>query len=187
MLFVKTEFKEMYNSATERAKQMVEDGLYSRFNLSKEERIDKAKIGCLGEIAFQKILQDCGISYQVDEGDFSERNSDEFDFLINGKKVDIKVAKKSTPNFPSDKWTYGYPEQQNPSKKDFVVVGWVDFYNEEVGFYGWIRGNQISNFSVVRENSFAKYEYLTPNHEFQWGALNKDFYELKNLIEGKMY
>ena len=35
------------------ALKMVENGLYSRFNLNKEDRIEKALLGSLGEIAFE--------------------------------------------------------------------------------------------------------------------------------------
>lgn len=187
MLIVKSEFKEMYAEAMTRAVKMVDCGLYSRFNLSKDKRVEKAAVGCLGEIAFKKILEICEVPYQTDEESYDNRNSDDFDYLVNGKIIDVKVAKKSTQNMPSDKWTYGYPEEQQPSRKDFIVVGWVDFKNEEIGFYGWIKGNQISNYEVVRENSYASYGYYTPNHEFPWGALNKDFSKLKGNILGETY
>src|SRR5690606_20919970 len=97
-----------------------------------------------------------------------------FDFFIKGKKIDVKVAKKTTASNPSDRWTYGYPEEQNPKTKDIVVVGWVDFNNKVIGFYGWTTGDIISSYKVVKVNSFAGYRYLTPNHEFPWGILNKN-------------
>lgn len=160
--------------AQTRAEQMVENGLYSRFGLNRTKRIENALLGCMGEVAFEHLLQQKGIEYKLDETDFTQRNSDEFDFLIGGNKIDVKVAKKSTANPPNDKWTYGYPEEQRPATKDYVVVGWIDFVNKEVGFYGWLSGQQIAQYPVVTENTFAGYQYLTPNHEFRWGAMEKD-------------
>lgn len=168
------DFEKGLVEANVRALKMVENGLYSRFNLSFAERIDKALLGCLGEIAFEYLLNERKVDFKKDETDFNIKNSDEFDFLINNKKIDIKVAKKSTESNPSDRWTYGYPEEQNPKSKDLVVIGWIDFKNKIVGFYGWISGVEISNFKVVTQNSFAGYNYLTPNHEFAWGNLNKN-------------
>lgn len=168
--------------ARNRAEEMVENKLYSRFNLTKAERIEKAYLGCLGELAFEHFLKNQGISYKLDNIGFENRNSDEFDFLINDKKIDAKVAKKSTSSAPNDRWTYGYPQEQHPASKNYVVVGWVDFVKNEVGFYGWITGSKIASFPVVEKNSYAGYRYFTPNHEFKWGELNKDFETLFALI-----
>jgi hypothetical protein len=164
--------------AKERAEQMVNDGLYSRFGLPYQNRVDKALLGCMGELAFEHWLISLNYEYQVDRESFKERNSDEFDFLIQGRKIDIKVAKKSTSNHPNDNWTYGYPQEQNPASKDYIVVGWIDYIKKEVGFYGWITGQEVSLFSVKTKNTFAGYPYLTPNHEFKWGDMNKDFQKL---------
>lgn len=160
--------------AYKRAEIMVSNGLYSRFGLSYNKRIDKAYLGCLGEIGFEFYLNKEGVNFKKDNTDFSSKNSDEFDFFCNGKKIDVKVAKKTTRNNPTDYWTYGYPHEQNPISKDVVVIGWVDFSAKVVGFYGWISGYNISKYPVVERNSFAGYKYLTPNHEFKWGALNKN-------------
>jgi hypothetical protein len=161
--------------AQQRASEMVANGLYSRFGLSNQGRIDKALLGCMGELAFEHWLQSKGYNYEVDREGFEDRNSDNYDFLIEDKKLDTKVAKKSTANPPNDNWTYGYPQEQNPASKDYVVVGWVDFIRKEVGFYGWITGVEVSRFPVVTKNSFAGYSYLTPNHEFKWGVMDKNF------------
>ncbi|HLT56428.1 MAG TPA: hypothetical protein VK057_10015 [Bacillota bacterium] len=166
---------QLKEEALQRARIMVENGLYSRFRLSYQERVKKAQLGCIGELAFEKFLQNLGIPYQLDREGFENRNTDEFDFSINNKIIDVKVAKKSTRNNPNDSWTYGYPEEQYPERKDFVVIGWVDFDKNEVGFYGWLTGERIARFPVVEQNSYRGYRYLTPNHEFQWGEMNKNF------------
>ncbi|MEO6187609.1 MAG: hypothetical protein ABIO82_02265 [Ginsengibacter sp.] len=182
MIIQDFDFKREYEIARRRATEMVGNDLYSRFGLSKEKRIEKALLGCLGELAFERLLVSKNLPYIVDRENYVDRNSDEFDFLMNGKKVDIKVAKKTTLNPPGDNWTYGYPKEQHPLQKDFVVVGWIDFTNESVGIYGWTTGIAIEKNAVVNFNSFKGYKYLTPNHEFKWGALNKNFDALFDKI-----
>ncbi len=169
------DFSALLIAARQRAEKMVANGLYSRFGYSYDQRIEKAMLGCMGELAFESVLRQKGIAYQLDQTDFSTRNSDAFDFWVNGKCFDIKVAKKSTPNPPNGNWTYGYPHEQNPAKKDVVVVGWVDFQRFEVGFYGYISGKKISRFPVVTQNAFAGYAYQTPNHEFKWKELSANW------------
>lgn len=174
MVIENFDFELNYQTARQGAEGMVKNGLYSRFGLSSQARIDKALLGCLGELAFEQVLISGGHAYEVDREGFEHRNTDNFDFLIQNQKLDVKVAKKSTTRPPNDNWTYGYPAEQNPASKDFVVVGWVDLLNRQVGFYGWITGGEISQFPIVTQNTFAGYTYLTPNHEFRWGALNKN-------------
>lgn len=175
MLLQKLDFDWLLQEATQKAKQMVDRGLYSRFKLSYQQRLDKAVLGCMGELVFEQLLKQKGIPYQLDTTDYSTSNTDAFDFLIRGKKVDVKVAKKTTIRPPADSWTYGYPQEQNPASKDYVVIGWIDMLLQQVGFWGWISGARISQYPVVTKNSFRGYPYLTPNHEFPWGALNKNF------------
>ncbi len=178
MLIEDFDFKANYQNAQERAVQMVNNELFSRFGLSKESRIDKALLSCIGELAFEQLLVKKNLTYSVDRENYKERNSDEYDFLINGKKLDIKVAKKSTSNAPNDSWTYGYPREQNPVSKDFIIIGWVDFIKQVVEFYGWTTGSIVDKCAVVNSNSYRGYKYLTPNHEFKWGTLNKNFGQL---------
>ncbi|NLY79175.1 MAG: hypothetical protein GX072_04540 [Lysinibacillus sp.] len=56
---------------------------------------------------------------------------------------------------------------------------------EEVGFYGFIEGEKVKNKPIVEKNSFAKFDYKTPNHEFSWGELSQDFNKLFNINGGK--
>ncbi|SNS04348.1 hypothetical protein SAMN06295967_102213 [Belliella buryatensis] len=161
--------------ALELANEMVKNGLYSRFSLHIGKRVEKALWGCLGELAFAHWLDQRGVKYQKDERSFLERNTDDYDFLISGKVIDVKIALKSTRNAPNDRWAYGYPQEQVPSKKDYIVVGWIDQTRKEIGFYGWISGAQIAKKPIVKVNTFKGYPYMTPNHEFKWGILNKDF------------
>lgn len=169
------DFSDLLIKARQQAEKMVGNGLYSRFGYSFDQRIEKAMLGSLGELGFEALLNQKNIPYQKDQAGFENRNSDDFDFRINGKLFDIKVAKKTTPKPPSTNWTYGYPQQQHPEKKDIIVIGWVDFTQHQIGFFGWITGKAISQFPVVTKNSFAGYHYQTPNHEFKWGELSKDW------------
>lgn len=174
MVLVEIDFTKLLQQARLRAQKMVAQGLYSRFKLSEQQRLDKAQLGCMGELAFEQLLRQKGVPYQLDATDFASSRTDQYDFLIGNKKVDVKVAKKTSPRPPGDAWTYGYPQEQNPAAKDVVVVGWVDLARQQVGFWGWISGKRICNYPVVSRNSYAGYAYLTPNYEFPWGALNKN-------------
>ncbi len=182
MIIEKFDFDAFKEVATQRAHRMVDNGLYSRFGLSRDARVDNALVGSMGELAFEYWLNSIGLDYKLDNGGYENRHSDQFDFLLGEYTLDIKVAKKTTVHRPNDKWTYGYPVEQKPESKDYVVVGWVDYAQKQVGFYGWITGKEISHYPVVTKNTYAKYAYLTPNHEFNWGALNKDFNILFGII-----
>ena len=166
--------------ASSKARQMIEDGLYSRFQLSPEDCLEKAFIGTLGEIAFQKLLNQKNIKFSIDSSDFSIVNSDQFDVKINNSLFDIKVAK--THKTPVDKWTYGYPEEQHPETKDYIVIGCLNMIKKCVIFYGWIKGQDVKKFPVVKINTFAGFQYKTPNHEFTYGDLNKNFDDLFNSL-----
>ena len=165
----------------QRKAAMLAQQLYSRFGYDDELRLEKAAIGCLGEAAFRHFLHSQRIPFQEDTTDFSQARSDAFDVAIHGKTIDVKVAKKSTPNLPNDHWTYGYPQEQHPASKDYVVVGLVDFTLGIVAFYGWISGAQISRYPVVTHNAYAKFPYETPNHECRYGDMNKDCAQLFRL------
>jgi hypothetical protein len=159
---------------------MINCGLYNRFDADYETRVEHAKIGCMGEIAFEKVLRDYAIDYNTDRENFENRNADEFDFKINGYKIDVKVAK--TNKTPNDRWTYGYPEQQTGMEKDIIVVGWVNEEQRRIGIYGWLRFNQICRYPLRYINTYAGYRYQTPNYEFRWGDLNKDLEALFEYV-----
>ncbi|WP_192821395.1 hypothetical protein [Rufibacter sp. LB8] len=178
MLVQSFHFEAALKDAMAMAQQMVRNGLYSRFSLSEEARVEKAMIGCLGELAFEHCLHQLGIQFEVDRAGFEHRKADAFDFKIGGRKIDVKVARKSVSGPPQDSWTYGYPQEQKPQTKDFVVVGWVDFEAQHVQFYGWTTGLFVSQCPVVTQNRFARFPYRTPNHEFAWGQLHKNFQQL---------
>jgi hypothetical protein len=177
------DFQNVFEKSRDKANLMLKNGLYSRFGMSDSLRFEKALIGCIGEFAFEDFLTKNSIDYKLDTTDFTKSNTDLFDFEVNNYKLDIKVAKKTTKSSPNDNWTYGYPKEQRPETKDYVIIGLVDFKNKNVEFYGWITGKDISNFEVVTKNSFAGYNYLTPNHEFEWGDLNKNFEKLFEALK----
>lgn len=172
-MIIDVEYFDAECAAQVRAERMVAYGLYNRFGVDRATRIEHAKVGCIGEIAFEKVLQDRNIEYDTDREDFENRNADEFDFEINGLKIDVKVAK--TNKTPTDRWTYGYPRQQIGMEKDIVVVGWVSEQQRRIGMYGWILFDRIRRYRLTNYNTFAGFRYQTPNYEFPWGDLNKDF------------
>ena len=117
MIVQNLNFDQTVALAKAKAEKMIENGLYSRFRLSDKERLDKALLGCSGELAFQQHLSNLGIPFELDHTDFQSHHTDEFDVKVNDAKIDIKVAKKTTANPPSDNWTYGYPQEQHPKQK----------------------------------------------------------------------
>ena len=179
-MIIDINFEESLKEARGRAEQMVLNGLYNRFDASIEKRIDRAEAGCLGEIAFEEFLKGKRVAFRTDRDDFKNRHADEFDFMVNGYKIDVKVAKTDKP--PIDSWTYGYPQQQIGMEKDFVVVGAVNYQRETVEMYGWIPFREIVKYPLKTVNSFAGFRYKTPNYEFPWGALNKDFDKLIQFL-----
>lgn len=179
-MIIDIDFDRALVQARRRAEEMVRRGLYNRFGTDFATRVEHAKIGCMGEIAFEELLRQKGITYHTDRDGFEGRNADEFDFEIQGYKIDVKVAK--TDKTPRDAWTYGYPQQQVGMEKDFVVVGWVSEQYRSIGMYGWILFNKILGFPLKEYNTFAGYKYQTPNYEFPWGSLNKDLDSLFRFL-----
>lgn len=77
---------------------------YTRLNID-----DRYYYGYLGEIAFWKVLHDHHSNYKY-EPKFDGK-SDGCDFIVNGKKVDVKTASKSTYRnimLPKSQWVSKY-------------------------------------------------------------------------------
>lgn len=179
-MIIEIDFDYARQEASRRAERMVANGLYNRFGATYAERVEHATIGCIGEIAFEKLLMSRGIKYNTDREDFWNRNADDFDFEINGFRIDVKVAK--TNKNPSPRWTYGYPEQQIGMGKDYVVVGWVNESQRCIGMYGWISFDRISGYPLTEYNSYAGFRYQTPNYEFPWGDLDQNINSLLECV-----
>lgn len=156
------------------ADAMIENGLYSRFGAGYRTRVQNALVGRIGELAFEQWLLSSDVTFEVDTAGYENRNSDEFDFRVHGRTIDVKVAKKSTLVNPKSDWCFGVPVDQFPEKKDVVVVGWVDFQNKQVHFHGWMSGKDVANHAITDTNSFSGKSYLTDNHELTWGELNQN-------------
>lgn len=179
-MIVHIDFVAAQAEAQRRAERMVEYGLYNRFGANYATRVEHAKIGCIGELAFEEVLREYDIEYRTDREDFENRNADNFDFEINGFKIDVKVAK--TNKTPNDRWTYGYPRQQIGMEKDIVVVGWVSEAQRRIGMYGWLLFDRICRYPLRYYNTYAGFRYQTPNYEFPWGDLNKDMDALFDYV-----
>ena len=95
MIVQNLNFDQTVALAKAKAEKMIENGLYSRFRLSDKERLDKALLGCIGELAFQQHLSNLGIPFELDHTDFQSHHTDEFDVKVNDAKIDIKVKKKT--------------------------------------------------------------------------------------------
>lgn len=168
------------NEANQIANHRISNGLYNRMGLSYDERLDKAFIGALGEIAFEKFLNRYNITYTTnfrngtgpDNGDFCINNYSE---II----IDVKIAK--TFNEPSTGWGFGFPVDQHPEQYDFLVVGYWNPRKNIVEFYGSIPGSMLIGRPTVNINVFSGIRYLTPNKEIRWGELDRDLSFLFNI------
>ena len=167
------------NTAREIAVRRVDNGMFNRFGLTREERIDKAYIGALGEVAFENLLQDNYIRYTTDI--HTCNRPDDGDFFINNYSIDVKIAK--TYKDPTPYWMFGVPVGQNPQLKDYTIIGWWNPGMDEVHFYGSIDGANLGGRPVVNVNSFSGARYLTNNIEISWGELDQDFAGLLGNIQ----
>lgn len=172
--------EEMMSEAKKMAVDMVNNGLYNRFGGDFDYQVEKAKIGCIGEIAFEKYLADSNIPFATDRTGHGERHADDFDVKINNKKIDIKTAK--TERTPIPKWTYGYPKQQMGMSKNYIVICYYSPSRNTVGIYGWMEFSRLTEFPVTYKNNFANFSYKTPNHEFPISELNTDIGLLINEV-----
>ena len=76
-------------------------------------------IGRIGEKLALNKFQELGINFQCN---IDEKYSHDFDFLVNGKRVEVKTAKASYYNFP-EKYKYGH---------------WIFNYTKEKGKFDYL-------------------------------------------------
>ena len=186
-------FDELKQKAREKAESWVfrDKELYDRFHVNNEnatqddkleKRIKRAQDGILGELAFEHLLQQLGIPYDIDYIPDSV-NCDSYDFMIGGKTIDVKVGNyQQVPKY-SD--TYGYPVDQCSRHKDYVVIGYLIESKREIGFIGYTTHDYIKSCKVAKINSCRGYTYNTDNYEFPFGALEEDLLFLLTHILNK--
>lgn len=151
---------------------------YDRFSLADAKRLDMIKIGVIGELVFREYLMRIGSSfvYQDIIGKY-----DEFDFKVNGKKVEIKTS--GYDYYPEDLNLLYNVEQYNHGLKkgtDFVYLVLVNGYNRRFQIFnsyecntailaGWIPFRQIpkkgrivtswhDDCYLINQNQLYKYE-----------------------------
>ena len=170
---------ELKNTAREIAIRRVNNGMFNRFGLTREERIDNAYKGALGEVAFEQLLNNNGVEYRTDIHTCDE--PDHGDFFINNCSIDVKIAK--TYKTPMPRWMFGVPIGQNPELKDYTIIGWWNPTQNQIHFYGSIRGENLEGRPVVNFNTFTGARYLTNNIEITWGELDQNFDGLLGNIQ----
>jgi hypothetical protein len=74
---------------------MAMNAMYLGFNLSHQERFDKAFLGLIGELAFENSFKEKDVINETDNTHVANSNSDQNDFHVNSRIIDMKVVKKS--------------------------------------------------------------------------------------------
>lgn len=153
------------------AKEMLDNGMFSRFGLSDKKRREKAYVGRLGELAFQMLLEDNGIPFEPGTYD-PQRHSDNGDVLVNGYVIDVKTARTFKEASPS--WIFGYPLQQHPEEKDGIVIANLANQDSEIRFFGIISGENVARCPLSSSNSYSGEDYMTENYEISYGNLDPE-------------
>jgi hypothetical protein len=160
---------------TERDKRKRDEGLeYDKFTTPSD-----AFIGRLGELVFEKYLVEMrNLKKDVDfEDNRNEEFYDRFDyrFLQSGKTVDVKAGQ--TKLEPDDSWTFGYPVAENPEKKTYVVLIYINPTRMKAMLVGFLTGSQVASYPKSFVNKKAGHEYKTLNYETNVG----DYEEISKL------
>lgn len=134
-------------------------GLKSRFNTNYEEN---NKIGMLGELLFKKFLDTQGMQYQTDD---VVGRADKYDFLIRGKRVDLKTALRIMPMTDlKDNYKLFLQKHQLGLHGDvyvWIFVNGRDFDHAENAFIiGYMRAEAIKEYPINEQ--FASPAYAIP-------------------------
>jgi hypothetical protein len=179
-IFVKLTDKLM-EKADKIADARISSNMYNRFNSNADKRKERAYIGALGEVCFEKILKDKKISYYTDI--YINNSPDSGDFFCPNEEgicIDIKIAK--TKKDPQESWRFGIPIDQTPWKKDLIIIGWWNPDTNKVFFYGSINGKKLLDRCTTNSNSLTGERYLTENVELKWGELDPKIPEIKGFF-----
>lgn len=104
--------------------------------------------GKIGEKAFREWLINEGIPYIEDST--GPDTADEYDFLINNKKIDVKTRTKSFHTR-----TLEMVSQFHSRPKDFYVGIYLDLDNQEAEIYGFISSDQLQNLSQIEDQGYG--------------------------------
>ncbi len=156
---------------------------------------DDAFIGKLGELSFEKFLNQRGLrkdtNYETQEGALY----DEWDFRLiqSGITIDVKTAQ--TPLEPDNSWYFGYGIKTKPGNKDYIVICYVpkglsDMAIIQIQFgqewlttliMGYIEGYKVCDFKQTWYNTKAKYRYQIKAYDIPIRELNEDMGKLLKL------
>ena len=139
-------------------------GLKSRFNTNYEEN---NKIGMLGEEIFKQYLIDIAVRYATDE---PVGQPDKYDFLIRGKRIDLKTALRIMPMHElKDNYNLFLQKHQLGLHGDtyiWIFINGRDFDHAENAFIiGWMRADRIKDFPIEER-------YASPCYSIPLGEVN---------------
>lgn len=115
--------------------------------------------GKIGEKVFREWLINEGIPYIEDST--GPDTADEYDFLINNKKIDVKTRTKSFHTR-----TLEMVSQFNLRPKDYYVGVYLDLKNQEAEIYGFISSDQLQNLNPI-ENQGYKNNYVVYDNQLE--------------------
>lgn len=122
--------------------------------------------GKLGEKAFKKWLMDNEIPFLED--DTGPDQADEYDFLVNGYRIDVKTRTE-----PFHKRTLEMVEQFHNRPKDIYIGAYYNKVNDEVEFYGYICANRLSTLHRPQSMGYRK----------NYWVYDEEMSPIENLIE----
>jgi hypothetical protein len=95
-------------------------------------------IGYFGECAFKQLRPAA-----------QHFDSTHFDFISNGKKIDVKTREKN--NFPDDMKCFFVSADSRKRQPEFYVFAFADLERHQVDFVGWMSYKQIEQCAVLKK------------------------------------
>lgn len=116
--------------------------------------------GKLGEKAFKKFLIDNNIQFLEDET--GPDQADEYDFLVNGYRIDVKTRTR-----PFHTKTLEMVKQFHERPKDIYVGAYYNEDNDEVCLYGYIWAEKLSTLHEPKSMGYIKNYWANDNEMSQ--------------------
>ena len=117
-------------------------------------------VGFLGEMAFAK-------GYGLEEPVFLEQGKDKYDWIIDGKRVDLKTKSEKTKKFLINS------EQYDRKKEQIDVFVFGEIYGDYFKLVGWIEYECVPEISTMN---------LFPNGSKAWAVRKRELNKMGELI-----
>lgn len=94
---------------------------------------DHRSIGRLGELLVRRYFNTCGIEYKEPEEEYSPDAGDSCDFIVKGRKIDVKTSKK----FKQICLNKGQYWKAYYKKIDYFIGVWISEDLKSATIFGW--------------------------------------------------